>query len=100
MLEDAVVPRTYAQDIKSKFRPSDVRCMARQSIMLDDADWMCDASGAFGFDDHGNARHVYDYLSGGTMPPDGAWPQDWLDVYQGWMADGFQRGTTQQGEVK
>jgi len=94
------MPRSYTEDIKPKFRPSDIRCMARQGILLGDADWMCDASAAFGFDDHGNSRHVYEYLSEGTMPPDGAWPPDWLDTYRGWMADGFQRGTTEQGEVK
>jgi hypothetical protein len=25
-----------------------------------------------------------------TMPPDGKWPHDWLDIYSKWMTDGFQ----------
>jgi hypothetical protein len=43
-----------------------------------------------GFDDHGNARLVYTAFSQGFMPPDGAWPRDWLDRYQHCIDDGFQ----------
>jgi len=81
---------SYARDIKPKFRPSDVACMARRHIKLGDATWMCDPAAAFDFADHGNARHVYDYLSSQQMPPDAPWPQDWLDTYQNWINTGFQ----------
>ena len=50
---------------------------------------MCDPAPTFEFADHGNARHVYDFLSSKRMPPDGPWPQDWLDTYQNWMTTGF-----------
>lgn len=55
-----------------------------------DTDWMCDRGAGNGFDDHGNVRLVYSVLSQGFMPPDSAWPQDWLDTYQHWIDDGFQ----------
>ena len=80
---------SYATDIRPKFRDGDITCMARRRIKLADATWMCDAAPAFDFADHGNARHVYDYLSSQRMPPDGPWPQDWLDTYQNWMNTGF-----------
>jgi hypothetical protein len=60
---------SYARDIKPKFRPGDVTCMARAHVKLADATWMCGAK---------------------KMPPDGAWPQDWLDTYRNWMDTGFQ----------
>jgi hypothetical protein len=67
--------------------------MGSKGIMLSDANWMCDPAAGNGFDDHGNARLVYSALSGGAMPPDGAWSQDWLDTYQRWMNEGFQLGS-------
>ena len=81
---------SYAGDIQPKFRPNDITCMARRHIELNDATWMCDPSPTFGFADHGNARHVFDFLNSQRMPPDGPWPQDWLDTYQNWMNTGFQ----------
>jgi len=80
---------SYATDIQPKFRDVDIACMARRHIKLADATWMCDAAPTFDFADHGNARHVYDFLSSKRMPPDGPWPQDWLDTYQNWMTTGF-----------
>ena len=81
---------SYARDIQPKFRPDDINCMSRRHIELNNATWMCDASPTFGFEDHGNARHVFDYLNSRRMPPDGPWPQEWLDTYQNWMSTGFQ----------
>jgi hypothetical protein len=80
----------YATDIRPKFRPQDVACMTPRHILIGDQGWMCGAAASFGYPDHGNARHVFDQLSGGTMPPDGAWSQAWLDTYSAWMAEGFQ----------
>jgi hypothetical protein len=64
--------------------------MTPKGVHLADSQWMCDASGGGGFDDHGNARRVYAALSEGFMPPDGAWSQDWLNTYNDWMTGGFQ----------
>ena len=85
---------TYAADILPKFRLGDVNCMRRRQILLSDAGWMCSADATFGFADHGNARHVFDYLNSqgdSPMPPDGPWSQDWLDTYKNWMNGGFQQ---------
>lgn len=84
------MPVSYASDIRPKFRAKDIGCMKGRGIRLDDAAWMQSADANFGFPDHGNARHVFDYLSGGSMPPDGAWPPDWLKAYSDWMDGGFQ----------
>ncbi len=89
----------YFQDIQPKFRPGDISCMTKKGIKIGDVDWMCSASASHGFDDHGNARIVFSALSGGWMPPDEAWPQDWIDTYQNWMNDGFQPGSSTQGEA-
>lgn len=81
---------TYANDIRPKLGQGDINCMTPRGYAIGDAKWMCDAAATHGFDDHGNARVVFDALSQGAMPPDGAWPQEWLDTYQCWMTDGFQ----------
>ena len=81
---------SFANDVLPKFRPGDIGCMTPRGINIGDAPWMCDATPSHGFDDHGNARYVYQALSNGIMPPDGAWPPDWLETFQNWMTDGFQ----------
>jgi hypothetical protein len=81
---------TFAGDIAPKFRPKDIGCMTPHGIRLGDTAWMCSAAASFGFDDHGNARVVFAQLSEGSMPPDGAWPKDWVDTYQAWIDGGFQ----------
>ena len=82
---------TYTRDVKPNFRPMDVSCMARKGVQLDSADWMCAPAAGNGFADHGNARHVFERLSDGSMPPDGGWDAAKLDAYSKWMTDGFQR---------
>jgi hypothetical protein len=84
------VAGSYAGDIQPKFRPGDITCMARRHILLNDPAWMCDPTGSTDFADHANARRVYAALSDKIMPPDGPWPQDWLDTYQNWIDTGFQ----------
>src|SRR4051794_32275379 len=81
---------TYSVDIRPKFRPQDIACMTPKGVHLADPQWMCDPGGGSEFSDHGNARRAYAALSQGFMPPDGAWPQDWLDTYSDWMTGGFQ----------
>lgn len=81
---------TYAHDLRPKFRDQDIACMKPRGVHLDDPVWMCAPGAGHGFADHANARRVYAALSAGDMPPDAAWPQDWLDTYQAWITDGFQ----------
>lgn len=64
--------------------------MSRRDIDLGDSGWMCAPAATFGFADHGNARHVFDRLSDGSMPPDAPWSAAWLATYQTWMDSGFQ----------
>ena len=84
------MPTSYVTDIRPKFRQTDIDCMAPRNIFLGDQAWMCSATAANGFADHGNARHVYERLSAKDMPPDNAWSDAWLAVYESWMTDGFQ----------
>jgi hypothetical protein len=85
------MPTTYKADIRPKFRPGDVACMAPRNIFLDNQDWMCAAAAAFGFPDHGNARKVFAKLND-DMPPDGPWSDADLATYQAWMDGGFLTG--------
>jgi len=50
---------------------------------------MCDPTAGAGYADYANARRVFSALSTGKMPPDGAWPQDWLATFQAWIDSGF-----------
>jgi hypothetical protein len=80
---------SFAADIRPKFRPGDINCMARKGVALSDPSWMCDAAGGDGYADHANARRVFDQLSQGLMPPDQAWSDDWVAAYGAWMSGGF-----------
>lgn len=80
---------TFAKDILPLFRPKDINCMANFGVSLDDANYMCDATGDAAYADHANAREVFSKLSSGAMPPDGAWPAARVAIFQQWMADGF-----------
>ena len=80
---------SYATDISPKFRANDIACMRGFGVPLADAGWMCSAAAAYGFPDHGNARHVFDYLKSRRMPPGAPWPDDWIAAYQEWMDAGF-----------
>jgi hypothetical protein len=82
-------PLSFAADIRPKFRPRDVNCMARRHINLSNTTWMCDATGNDDYHDHANARRVFAALTQGAMPPDDAWSQAWLSSYKSWMETGF-----------
>jgi hypothetical protein len=56
--------------------------------LIGSAEWMCDPEAGNGFDDHGNARRVHSALARGK-PPNRPWPQRSLEIFEGWMADGF-----------
>jgi hypothetical protein len=83
------MPRSYAADIRPKFRETDIACMTPRRILVDSATWMCDPSGQFGYDDHGNARVVLERLQAGDMPPDAPWSPEWVATFEAWMSDGF-----------
>jgi hypothetical protein len=80
----------FASDILPKFRPKDIACMNRKGVKLSDPVWMQNLAGDAKYADHANARLVFEHLQAGDMPPDGAWPADWLTSYQSWMNGGFQ----------
>lgn len=83
------MPKSFVTDVLPLFRTGDISCMHRMGLKLDDASWMCDAAAGSGFDDHGNARRVYYSLSQGSMPPDGAWSEQKLEIFSAWMDAGF-----------
>jgi hypothetical protein len=80
---------SFAKDVRPLFREIDIDHMEPFGVTLGDYGYMSDAS-----NDHRNARDVFDYLSGKRepqMPPGGPyWSKEQLDLYEKWMADGYQ----------
>jgi hypothetical protein len=75
------IPLTFSEDIRPLFRDNpDVAHMAPRGVRLADPTWMCNSS---------NALRVYNQLSAGAMPPDGAWPPDKVALFKRWMDDGL-----------
>jgi hypothetical protein len=80
------MPVSFDADIKPLFRPIDISHMAPYDILLDDYEYMSDATG-----DYANAKAVLDTLMNRQMPPDGPfWSQDQLDLFVKWMSEGYQ----------
>jgi hypothetical protein len=71
---------SFATDICPLFRHEDIECMKPSGVDLDDPAWMCVPA---------NAQSVYREVSGGTMPPDEAWPADRVSLFKRWMDAGF-----------
>jgi len=67
---------SYAADVKLLFRESDRHAM-RSHFDL----WSHD-------DVSGHAAAILARLEEGTMPCDGAWPADRVDVFRRWLAQG------------
>jgi hypothetical protein len=67
---------SYAADIKPFFRESDRRSMLSHFDL-----WSYD-------DVSDHAAAILDQLEEGTMPCDGAWPADRVDVFRRWLAQG------------
>ena len=80
---------SFAHDILPKFRHGDVACMRPRHILIDDQAWMCDPASGYGYGDHGKARHVFDRITAGDMPPDAPWSAAWVATYQAWIDGGF-----------
>jgi hypothetical protein len=80
---------SFAEDILPLFKPGDIGCMAPRGVLLGSADWMCDPAAGDQYPDHDHARRVHAALSTGIMPPGRPWPQSSIDLFESWMADGF-----------
>jgi hypothetical protein len=73
----AKVMVSFAQDIRPLFRRKDVQSMA-EAFDLSNYDQV-----------RANAESIYAVVSAGSMPCDGAWPQDRVDLFKQWMDGGF-----------
>ena len=84
---------SFAQCIAQLFRPTDVACMKRFDVSLDDYVFMSDPADNGSYPDHANARNVYAHLTGAAQPqmPMGGpyWSSDQLQLFEQWMTDGF-----------
>ena len=69
-------PVSFAQDIKPLFRPSD-----RDSMEFAFDLWDVD-------DVRSNAEAILDRLQEGTMPCDGAWSPDQIELFGRWIEAG------------
>jgi hypothetical protein len=67
---------SYAADIKPNFRESD-----RRSMMFAFDLWSYD-------DVRTNAAGILERLGEGTMPCDGAWPANRVDLFRRWVEQG------------
>ncbi len=67
---------SFARDIRPLFRDEDVEAMGY----------------AFDLGDHedvkANAQAIYERLTDGTMPCDGAWPADQIALFGRWIDEG------------
>ena len=66
----------YERDIRPLFRPRDVGAMRRFFDLSSYSDVRA------------NAEKILERLSGGSMPCDGAWPEEQIELFRGWMAAG------------
>jgi hypothetical protein len=71
---------SFANDIRPLFRAKDIACMKPRSVFLDNYDWIRTPA---------NAQRVYDQLSSGNMPLDGAWPSQNVSLFKAWVDGGF-----------
>jgi hypothetical protein len=66
----------YERDIRPLFRPRDVGAMRRFFDLSSYSDVRA------------NADKILERLSGGSMPCDGAWPEEQIELFRSWMAAG------------
>jgi hypothetical protein len=68
---------SFASDIRPLFRDEDI----------DEMQFAFDLSK---FDDvKNNAEGIYDRLAEGSMPCDGAWPEERIELFREWMDAGY-----------
>ncbi|MEQ7009350.1 hypothetical protein ABN028_24565 [Actinopolymorpha sp. B17G11] len=70
---------SFEHDIRPLFRSKDVESMAGQFDL------------SFYQDVRSNADKIYEKLSNGSMPCDGAWPAERLQPFQSWINAGYPR---------
>ena len=70
---------SFEHDIRPLFRSKDIESM----------------SGVFDLSSYQNVRSnadkIYEKLSNGSMPCDGAWPAERVQLFQSWINAGYQR---------
>ena len=76
-LPEAADPVSFEQHIKSMFRERD-----RKSMKFAFDLWTYP-------DVRDNAQAILDRLKDGTMPCDGAWPAEWVGVFERWVQSGM-----------
>jgi hypothetical protein len=69
-------PLSFERDIKPLFREGDRQSMKRAFDLWSHADVVA------------NREAILEQLRGGTMPCDGAWPDDQVGVFQRWVEAG------------
>ncbi len=88
------MPVSFRTDVLPLFRSVDVNHMKPMGVLLHDYGYMSDPTGDSTYADHANARSVSCYLTGECQPqmPLGGpfWTPNQLQLFQQWMADGFQ----------
>jgi hypothetical protein len=67
---------SFARDIKPLFRPGDREAMESVFDL-----WLYEDVAA-------HADRIYDRLEDGSMPCDGAWPQERVEVFKRWVDSG------------
>jgi hypothetical protein len=72
----ATSPPGFARDIEPLFRDEDVDAM---SFAFDLRNYE---------DVKANAEAIYERLDNGTMPCDGAWPRERVDLFRQWVDEG------------
>jgi len=73
MAQDTI---SYERDIRPLFRPRDVGSMRRFFDLSSLGDVQA------------NADKILERLEGGSMPCDGAWPNDQIELFRSWVAAG------------
>ena len=72
-------PASFEHDIQPLFRPEDVEEMS----------WAFDLSSYDDVREH--AEEIHTRLADGTMPCDGAWPEEDVDRFRAWIDAGMPR---------
>ena len=68
---------SFASDIRPLFRDSDIEEMQFAFDLSQYEDVKANADG------------IYDRLAEGSMPCDGAWPEDRIALFRQWMEEGY-----------
>jgi hypothetical protein len=75
---DTKSPVSFGSDIKALFREQD-----RESMMMSFDLWSYDDVKEY-------ATRILDRLQDGTMPCDGAWPEEDVSLFEAWIDGGMQ----------